>query len=240
MHDQTSFRISKTMLKLILSLIFIHQVSSLECKCNQDVFVECIKGLDYCKEGFNQCKSVDNVAKGCKKPELYYIPFDYCKLTKFKDAKPEQCECVCQEDDCNSNVQLECKANVSGQLSFRIQYHQQIGYFTPVLKTEESKFFGYMEANFNGVFERDDQLQNDSYIDTKHKVKPRKDGETLTCIDNSSLPKGEKVKNEANCKKNENVCIVESNTITKYVFRYENTLMIVIYILLALSKNTYF
>ena len=71
-------------------------------------------------------------------------------------------------------------------------------------------------------------------------VEPLKDGETLTCVDNSRLPKGGKVKNDFDCKKNENVCIVESNTITKYVFHYENTLMIVIYILLALSKNTYF
>ena len=99
MHDQTSFRISKTMLKLILSVIFIHQVSSLECDSTDSTF----NSQDGpCK----QCLSINNVAHGCKEQESYYIPFDYC----FARSDSEECKCVCQEDNCNSSNELKCKA----------------------------------------------------------------------------------------------------------------------------------
>ena len=201
MHDQTSFRISKTMLKLILSVIFIHQVSSLECDSTDSTF----NSQDGpCK----QCLSINNVAHGCKEQESYYIPFDYC----FARSESEECKCVCQEDNCNSNKELKCKAKESDQLSFRIQYFEQIRFFTPSLKTDTDEFFKYMEANFNGMFEKDGQLQNVSYIDTTQKVEPLKDGERLTCIDNSRLTEGEEIKNKVECEMEEDVCIVKSIT----------------------------
>ena len=201
MHDQTSFRISKTMLKLILSVIFIHQVSSLECDSTDSTF----NSQDGpCK----QCLSINNVAHGCKEQESYYIPFDYC----FAGSDSEECKCVCQEDNCNSNKELKCKAKESDQLSFRIQYFEQIRFFTPSLKTDTDEFFKYMEANFNGMFEKDGQLQNVSYIDTTQKVEPLKDGERLTCIDNSRLTEGEEIKNNVECEMEEDVCIVKSIT----------------------------
>ena len=189
------------MLKLILSVIFIHQVSSLECDSTDSTF----NSQDGpCK----QCLSINNVAHGCKEQESYYIPFDYC----FARSESEECKCVCQEDNCNSNNELKCKANVSGQLSFRIQYFKQIRYFTPSLKTDTDEFFKYMEANFNGMFEMDGQLQNVSYIDTTQKVEPLKDGERLTCIDNSRLLEGEEIKNKVECEMDEDVCTVKSIT----------------------------
>ena len=189
------------MLKLILSVIFIHQVSSLECDSTDSTF----NSQDGpCK----QCLSINNVAHGCKEQESYYIPFDYC----FARSESEECKCVCQEDNCNSNNELKCKAKESDQLSFRIQYFEQILYFTPSLKTDAVKFFEYMEANFNGMFERDGQFQNVSYIKTTQKVEPLKDGETLTCIDNSRLLEGEEIKYEVECEIDEDVCTVKSIT----------------------------
>ena len=203
MHDQTSFRISKTMLKLILSVIFIHQVSSLECDSTDSTF----NSQDGpCK----QCLSINNVAHGCKEQESYYIPFDYC----FARSESEECKCVCQEDNCNSNKELKCKGKESDQLSFRIQYFEQIRYFTPSLKTDTDEFFEYMEANFNGMFERDGQFENVSYINKTQKVEPLKDGERLTCIDNSRLEEGEEIKNNVECKMDEDVCTVKSITST--------------------------
>ena len=189
------------MLKLILSVIFIHQVSSLECDSTDSTF----NSQDGpCK----QCLSINNVAHGCKEQESYYIPFDYC----FARSESEECKCVCQEDNCNSNKELKCKAKESDQLSFRIQYFEQIRFFTPSLKTDTDEFFKYMEANFNGMFEMDGQFQNVSYINTTRKVEPLKDGETLTCIDNSRLEEGEKIKNKVECEMDEDVCTVKSIT----------------------------
>ena len=200
MHDQTSFRISKTMLRLFLSLICIHQVCSLQCDSINDQDVQC-----------KQCLSINNTAHGCKESELFYIPFDYC----FARSDSKECKCVCQEDNCNSNNDLKCKAKESDQLSFRIQYYEQNLYFTPSLKTDTDQFFEYMEANFNGMFEIDGQFQNVSYINTTQKVKPLKDGERLTCIDNTRLYKGEEVKYEVECEMDQNVCKVASSTNTK-------------------------
>ena len=197
------------MLKLILSLICIHQVSSLECDSTDSTF-------NYQDGPCKQCLSINNTAHGCKKQGLFYIPFDYC----FDRSKSEECRCVCQEDNCNSNNELKCKAKESGELSFRIQYFGQNLYFTPSLKTDTAKFFKYMEANFNGMFEKDGQLQNVSYIDTTQKVKPLKDGERLTCIDNSRLMNGEEVKYEVECEMDQNICKVATTTNTKYVFHY--------------------
>ena len=115
---------------------------------------------------------------------------------------------------------MKCKGKESDQLSFRIQYFEQIRYFTPSLKTDTDEFFKYMEANFNGMFERDGQLQNVSYINTTQKVEPLKDGERLTCIDNSRLFKGEEVKYEVECEMDQNICKVATTTNTKYVFHY--------------------
>ena len=201
MHDQTSFRISKTMLRLFLSLIFIHQVSSLQCDYDPTI--------NYQDNQCKQCQRINNVAQGCKESEsLFYIPFDYC----FARSDSEECKCVCQENNCNSNRELKCKAKDSDQLSFRIQYFEQIRFFTPSLKTDTDEFFKYMEANFNGMFEKDGLLQNVSYIDATQKVEPFKGGETLTCIDNSKLEEGEEIKNRVECEMDEDVCTVKSIT----------------------------
>ena len=198
------------MLKLILSVIFIHQVSSLECDSTDSTF----NSQDGpCK----QCLSINNVAHGCKEQESYYIPFDYC----FARSESEECKCVCQEDNCNSSNELKCKATMIGQLLFRIQYFKQNLFFTPSLKTDTDEFFEYMEANFNGMFERDGQLQNVSYINTTQKVEPLKDGERLTCIDNSRLMNGEEVKYEVECEMDLNICKVATTTNTKYVFHFD-------------------
>ena len=199
------------MLKLILSVIFIHQVSSLECDSTDSTF----NSQDGpCK----QCLSINNVAQGCKESEsLFYIPFDYC----FARSDLEECKCVCQEDNCNSNKELKCKAKESDQLSFRIQYFEQIRFFTPSLKTDTDEFFEYMEANFNGMFEKYGRLQNVSYINTTQKVESVKDGERLTCIDNSGLENGEEVKYEVECEMDQTICKVASTTNTKYVFHFD-------------------